>query len=324
MWNDDIGIVPATRKQEILNLLEDAEDISFSRPSANLSWGIPVPGDPTQTMYVWADALTNYISALDYGAPDSQQASSAFREFWPANVHLIGKDILRFHAMIWPAMLLAAGLEVPKAIFVHGFINVDGEKMSKTLGNVIDPHELLGRHGAEVARYYLLREIPSTDDGDFSWENVKNRYESDLANGLGNLVQRVATLIRSRAEGEVRYWATMDEAIPALKELLEDRQYHEAVAQFRLHDALGQVWAKIGTANAYVNEQEPWKQEGEALHETLGAVSAMIGHIAWLVQPFMPGTAERISRLFNVPLGEWQDGTRVTPEKPEPLFPRER
>ena len=160
--SDRLRIVPATRKSELLNLLDDAEDVSFSRPSGQLPWGIPVPDDADQTMYVWADALTNYISALGYGTDEAGMA------FWPADVHLIGKDIVRFHAIFWPAMLLSAGLELPKSIYVHGFITVNGEKMSKSLGNVINPSELLDRYPADVVRYFMLRELRSTDDSDFS------------------------------------------------------------------------------------------------------------------------------------------------------------
>lgn len=314
-----LAIVPASRKAEILNLLEDAEDVSFSRPSGQLSWGIPVPGDPTQTMYVWADALTNYISALGYGTDEKNMV------FWPAQVHLIGKDIIRFHTMIWPAMLLSAGLEPPKAVYVHGFITVDGEKMSKSLGNVIDPSELLERYDAEVVRYFMLRELQSSDDSDFSNKNLENRYITDLANGLGNLVQRTVTLLGSTPGGTVAYRAHDALAEPALKAVLDDTGYHRAFEQFRLHDAVAHVWEKIGTANAYINEHEPWKQEGERRVRTLMTATAMIGHIAWLLQPFMPHTSDRVAQALGIPLaGELADGTGISADKGEPLFPRNR
>jgi methionyl-tRNA synthetase len=311
-----LAIVPETRKGEILNLLKDAEDVSFSRPSEQLSWGIPVPGDPTQTMYVWADALTNYISALGYGAQEDQM------DFWPADVHIIGKDILRFHAMIWPAMLLSAGLAVPKAVYVHGFITVDGQKMSKSLGNVINPLDLLEQFPVEVIRYLMLRELQSTEDSDFSWKNLESRYTSDLANGLGNLVQRTATLIQTKLEGKAVYKAEFDHSETALTEVLDDTLYHEAFQTFRLHDALGSVWAKIGVANAYINDYEPWKQEGEAREKTLAVAATMIGHIAWLLQPFMPETAKVIGRVFGVPLDVWKDGQIIATQLSDPLFPR--
>src|SRR3990167_5128003 len=229
--SDELRIVPESRKKEILNLLDDAEDVSFSRPSKDLKWEIPVPDDETQTMYVWADALTNYISALDYA-----DESLKFEKLWPADVHLVGKDILRFHAMIWPAMLLSAGLSLPKAIYVHGFITVDGEKMSKTVGNVVDPFEAVKKYGAEVVRYFLLREIPSGDDGDFSYKKLEERYNGDLANGLGNLVQRVATLIETDLDGELIY--KKENLLSGVPEFNKE-EIGKHIESFKLHEALG-------------------------------------------------------------------------------------
>ncbi len=310
-------IVPETRVGEIMNLLDDAEDVSFSRPSAQLSWGIPVPDDDTQTMYVWADALTNYISALGYGlapsalAPSPLTPNNLMSVYWPADVHLIGKDITRFHAIFWPAMLMSAGLEVPKHIYIHGFITVDGEKMSKTLGNVVDPFELLDRYPIELIRYFMLRELRSTDDSDFSYKNLESRYTTDLANGLGNLVQRVATLIATTQKGVVPT-ATAPEHREALKELLDDTEYHRAFEQFRLHDAVAAVWAKVGLANAYLNQQEPWKQEGDQQRSTLAIAAAMVAHVAWLLQPVMPASADAIRTICS----------NISHKTPTPLFPR--
>src|SRR3990167_6752256 len=225
----ELKIIPETRKQEILNLIDDAEDVSFSRPSKDLKWGIPVPNDETQTMYVWEDALTNYISAIGYA-----QETEQFKKYWPADVHLVWKDILRFHAMIWPAMLLSAGLPLPKAIYVHGFITVDGEKMSKTIGNVVDPFDLVEKYGKEPVRYFLLREIASNDDGDFSFKKLEDRYNGDLANGLGNLVQRVVVLIDNNLGGELIYES---EKCKVKSVKLED--YRKGIEEFKLHDALG-------------------------------------------------------------------------------------
>jgi methionyl-tRNA synthetase len=315
--SDRLRIVPVRRKQELLNLLEDAEDVSFSRPSSQLQWGIPVPGDDSQTMYVWADALTNYISALGYGSDEKNM------DFWPADVHLIGKDIVRFHAIIWPAMLLAAGLEVPKNLYVHGFITVDGQKMSKSLGNGIDPLELLKMHDAEVVRYFMLRELQSTEDSDFSYQNLESRYNSDLANGLGNLVQRTATLVDTKLGGKVSYKSDLGLTEASLKEVLDDSEYHKAFEAFRLHDAVANVWAKIGIANAYINEREPWKQEGEEQYKTLIVTVAMISHIAWLLKPFMPSTSERVAKRFGLTLtSEISDGAVIAVAAGEPLFPR--
>ncbi len=316
--DDRIRIVPASRKTEILNLLDDAEDVSFSRPSSQLSWGIPVPDDPTQTMYVWADALTNYISALGYGTDEAHMM------FWPAQVHLIGKDILRFHAMIWPAMLLAAGLEVPQHIYVHGFITVDGQKMSKTIGNIIDPFNLLDQQPVDVVRYFMLRELQSTDDGDFSWKALESRYTSDLANGLGNLVQRVFTLIQSKLSGKIVPRADLESTDPLLSSVYDDSVYNEAFQLFRLHDAVANIWEKMAKINAFLNEQEPWKQTGDEQKNTLTVAALAIYHIAWLLQPFMPSTATQIADMLG--------GTGLTAELPlghdlavkagTPLFPR--
>lgn len=322
--SDRLHIVPETRKDEILNLLDDAEDVSFSRPSDQLAWGIPVPDDSGQTMYVWADALTNYISGLGYGQREpSGLEPKTFREFWPADVHLIGKDIVRFHAIFWPAMLMSAGLEVPKSIYVHGFITVEGEKMSKSLGNVIDPFGLLDSYPADVVRYFMLRELQSTDDSDFSYKNLENRCNTDLANGLGNLVQRVATLMATKLSGKVVYSEDLGVTEDALKQVSDDTDYRKAFEQFRLHDATASVWEKIALANAYLNEREPWKQEGEAQQKTLIATVAMIAHIAWLLQPFMPATAQKIASVFGVPLSaQLADGQKIAVTIPEPLFPR--
>lgn len=322
--SDLLRIVPSTRKAEILNLLDDAEDVSFSRPSEQLPWGIPVPDDASQTMYVWADALTNYISGLGYGQQEPNGLESkAFREFWPADVHLIGKDIVRFHAIFWPAMLMSAGLETPRNIYVHGFITVDGEKMSKSLGNVIDPSELLNRYQADAIRYFMLRELRSTDDSDFSHKNLENRYNTDLANGLGNLVQRVATLVATKLSGKVVYSEDLEVTEDVLKQISDDTDYRKAFEQFRLHDATASVWEKIALANAYLNDREPWKQEGDEQYKTLITAVAMIVHIAWLLQPFMPATAQKIAGVFGVPLiAKLADGQQISVAVPEPLFPR--
>jgi len=300
---DELRIVPATRKQEILNLFNDAEDVSFSRPSKDLSWGIPVPGDESQTMYVWADALTNYISALGYGTDD------ALMHFWPADIHLIGKDILRFHAMIWPAMLLAAGLELPKAIYVHGFITVDGQKMSKTIGNVIDPFELLEKNNTDVVRYFLLREIPSGDDGDFSRGNLHARYNSDLANGLGNFTARVLTLAQKETFlGNEKVAENVDQKIKEIKKAVE-----ESVNGFKLHEALGHIWELLAFGDAYVNETQAWKQEDKNI---IFSLVSLLDNVASLLQPFMPETAKKITERIA-----WE-GDRLTIKPGEVLFPR--
>lgn len=295
--NDELKIVPASKKPEILNVVKDAEDISVSRPSSVLTWGIPVPGDDSQRLWVWLDALPNYISALGYATGDEK-----FKKYWPADIHLIGKDILRFHALIWPAILLSLGIELPKSIFVHGFITVDGQKMSKTIGNVVDPFAMIEKYGADVVRYFLLREIPSDEDGDFSEERLRERYISDLANGLGNLVQRVATLIDTKMDGEIIYHEKLLPDVEELNEVENDTEINKYIENFKLHEALALIWKKIDVANAFVNEEAPWKlvdENPEQFQKVMLALVEMVHHIAWNLQPFMPETAAKIREVFG-------------------------
>jgi methionyl-tRNA synthetase len=246
-------IIPDSKKQEMLNFIDQGlEDISFSRAADKLPWGVPVPDDPNQIMYVWCDALTNYISALGFGSADD----SLMKTYWPADVHLIGKDIVRFHALYWPAMLMAAGLSVPRNIYVHGFINVEGQKMSKSLGNVISPFDLIDRFGVDPVRYYFLREIPTTGDGDFSENRFRDRYNDDLANGLGNLVARVAKLCQKSG-------ATFDNA---KTKFADDDRFEQAMVNFELNRALEYVWEKIKASDQFINETKPWTLDGESLN----------------------------------------------------------
>lgn len=320
--NGEMKIIPETRKQEILNLIDDAEDVSFSRPSKDLKWGIPVPGDETQTMYVWADALTNYISALGYADENPK-----FEKFWPADVHLVGKDILRFHAMIWPAMLLSAGLPLPKAIYVHGFITVDGEKMSKTIGNVVDPFEAVKKYGAEVVRYFLLREIPSGDDGDFSYKKLKERYNGDLANGLGNLVQRILTLIENNLDNELIYKTEFIQE-DVKKFVIEVKEkYKENIENFALHEALGNIWEIISFADKYLDDRKPWAaikhDEKEFLEIMTNLVFMSYTIWAFLLESFMPETAKKIRDSFGAEEKIIQiENYKFIVKKSGPLFPR--
>lgn len=322
-----LKIVPESRVKEVLNLIDDAEDISFSRPVSNLKWGIPVPNDPEQTMYVWADALTNYLSAIGY-----KENEPKFQDFWPADVHLIGKDILRFHAIYWPAMLLSVGLSIPKAIYVHGFITVEGEKMSKTIGNVIDPFALVEKYGVDPVRYFLLREISSTEDGDFSYKKLEDRYNGDLANGLGNLVQRVVTLVESKMDGKLIYKSENLSTTIGLDKFGVAKDVEQAVNGFELHRALELIWLVIGKANQYVDERKPWveaKENPAGFLETMTTLVGMVHHVAWLLQPFLPGTSKKIFETFGLPAQAGDRGAKDIPEdykftviKGEPLFPR--
>ena len=313
----ELKIVPESRIKEVLNLIDDAEDISFSRPVSSLKWGIPVPNDPEQVVYVWSDALVNYVSALGYA-----ENSDKFKKYWPADVHLIGKDINRFHSIYWSAMLLSVGLPLPKAIYVHGFITVEGEKMSKTVGNVIDPFALVEKYGVDPVRYFLLRELPSNEDGDFSYKKLEERYNGDLANGLGNLVQRVATLIDNNMNGELIYNRTKNK-----EQRTEWNDYEKAINEFRLHDALGEIWKIVARANQYIDERKPWVQAKEGPKEFLETMTSlvwMIHNIAWSLQPFLPETSDKIAQIFGDDLSEKEipDGHHFVVKKGEPLFPR--
>lgn len=283
--SDKLRIVPATRKNEIMALLESGlEDISISRDHKRLSWGIPVPGDKTQVMYVWFDALTNYLTTIGYPNKD-------YQNWWPAQVQLIGKDILRFHAAIWPGMLLSAGLPLPEVLYVHGFIEADGQKMSKSVGNVIDPVELVQHYGADAVRYYLLREIPSDGDGNFTAERMEQTYNTDLANDLGNLVQRVAVMIIKYFDGQIG-------EVPAHSH--DEQSYLKALEALRFDRALAEVWELVRGLNQYIEGEQPWKlgDDTEQLHVVLGHAVADLQLIAKLLLPFLPATAEKILATF--------------------------
>ncbi len=295
--SDELQVAPKSRKNEILALInEGLEDISFSRPRENLSWGVPVPNDPKHTMYVWCDALSNYISALGYGQTQNPPADgSKFKRYWPADVHVIGKDILRFHAAIWPGMLLAAKLPLPKTIFVHGFITVGGKKMSKTIGNVIDPFEVVKKYGADALRYYLLREIPSGEDGDFTYEKFEERYNADLAKGLGNLVARVLTLAQKNKIKLLKNKTFVIEIKKAEKDL------GQSVSNFKFNEALEKIWQLIALGDKYIDDKKPWalKPESKEFKEIIGSLLFLISEIGVLLSPFLPETAEKISRQLK-------------------------
>ncbi len=313
-------IVPESRKNEILSLLAHGlEDVSFSRPSKDLSWGVPVPGDPTQTMYVWADALVNYISALGYGSSDplrqgsSEASEKTFEKYWPADVQVIGKDNLRFHAAIWPGMLLSAGLRLPQTIFVHGFLNVNGQKISKTVGNVVDPAELVSKYGADAVRFYLLREVAPFDDGDFSYEKFEEVYNANLANGLGNFAARVLAL------GEKAGELAGDVNDPKVKEILaKSAEVRSAVAgkvsEFKFHEALAAIWAFISYGDVYVNNEKPWEAGKE---KVITHALLILEQVADLLKPFLPETAKKILDCIEVT----GSGT-LKAKKCPPLFPR--
>lgn len=298
-----LEIVPEFRKNEILNLIESGlKDISVSRPKKNLTWGVPVPNDPDQVMYVWIDALSNYITVLGY--PDN----AAWKDFWPADVQVIGKDILRFHAAIWPAMLLALELPLPKKLLVHGFVNVGGAKMSKTVGNVVDPMAIINDYGLDAFRYYFARHIPTLDDGDFTWEKFEAAYNNELANELGNLVSRVSKMVTSYQAGVV------GEGIQAEHDAAN---YHTAMKKLEFNRALDDVWLTVRSLNQYLESVKPWevakKRDTDTdatghLEEILAHAVGTLQQIAALLVPFLPETAERITAVFADGVIHEQDG----------------
>lgn len=297
--SEELRIVPKSKRNEILSLLnEGLEDISISRPADKLQWGIPVPGDDSQVMYVWFEALMNYITVLGY--PEHED----FNNFWPANVHVVGKDISRFHAAIWPGILYSLGLELPKTLFVHSFINVNGEKMSKSLGNVIPPEEIVQKYGVDAFRYYFLRHIPSYEDGDFSWERMEEVYNTELANELGNLVSRTAAMITRYQSGVIGDIPEPGHDIAA---------YQRALHDCRFDKALEEVWQDVRGLNQYIEEQKPWKiaKDSDPAHlkEVLAYLASSIIQLADLLDPFMPETSAKIKHIFDTGIIQPIEGT---------------
>ena len=284
---DELRIVPTTRKNEVLSFLKQPlQDISISRSNERAkNWGVPVPGDDSQRMYVWFDALNIYQSGVGFGLNEEQ-----YKEWWPADVHVIGKGITRFHAVYWPAFLLSAGLLLPKTLFVHGYITVDGQKMSKALGNVIDPFELVEKYGTDAVRYFFLREIPPTEDGDFSYEKFEIRYNADLAGGLGNLIARVLTLAKKEDVKIPEEFSNED--LETLVEYVK-KETNRFVAEFRFSDALVRVWSIIHLCDRYIDEKRPW-EISDGQREVIGDLLLAISEISQLLKPFLPETAEKI------------------------------
>lgn len=301
--SDDFEVKPKSRKNEILGLLKEGlEDISISRNSKNISWGIPVPGDKTQVMYVWFEALMNYITVLGY--PEHED----FKKFWPADVQVIGKDILRFHAAIWPGMLLALGLPLPGKLFVHGFVSSGGQKMSKSLGNVVDPLELVEKYGLDAFRYYFLRHGPSNDDVDFTIEKFESAYNNELANELGNALSRVAAMVTKYQEGVIGDVELAGHDIGI---------YQQALENCRFDSALEEVWSQVRGINQYIEEQKPWviakEDDPEHLQEVLGYLCGSLLEVADMLVPFLPDSAQKIKAVFEEGIIRGLEGS---------LFPR--
>ncbi len=318
-------VQPEARRNETVSYIKNfMTDVSISREF--MKWGIPVPGDESQRIYVWFDALINYLTGVGYGTNEKN-----FKKWWPADLHLVGKDIMKFHVALWPAMLLSAGLPLPKQVFAHGFFTVNGDKMSKSLGNVIDPLEIVKEYGNDVLRFFLLREIRLGEDGDFSTKRLAERYDGDLANELGNLVHRVLTMAEKYCDEKVpeRAEGFLAGAWPA---------YHTAMEELRLHDALEITWNLVRKANQFIDQQAPWQlaklKEEKMLYDTLYILLETIRHIAWMLYPFMPETAEKMFEKLGVKVpkefkksmqsawvwGGLKPGSKIT--KGDALFPR--
>jgi methionyl-tRNA synthetase len=324
-------VLPKERLNEVASFVRGGlQDLSISRTT--FDWGIKVPNNPRHIMYVWVDALTNYITAV--GFPDTR--SEKFRRYWPADLHVIGKDIVRFHAVYWPAFLMSAGIDVPRRIFSHGFLFNRGEKMSKSVGNVVDPFALADAYGVDQLRYFFLREVPFGQDGNYSHDAIVNRINADLANDLGNLAQRSLTMVARQLGGVLPKPDALretDRNILAMADAMIGKA-REAMKVQALHQVLNAVWAVVAEANRYFAGEAPWAlaktdpvRQGTVLYVT----AEVIRQVAVLVQPFMPVAAAKLLDLLAVPAGERQfrclgevgriaAGARLP--QPAPVFPR--
>ncbi len=326
-------IAPAVRRNEVVSFVSGGlRDLSISRTS--FDWGVPVPGDPDHVMYVWVDALTNYLTGV--GFPDTD--SDLYQRYWPANLHMIGKDIIRFHAVYWPAFLMSAGIPLPRRVFAHGFLLVRGEKMSKSVGNVVDPVALVDTFGLDQVRYFLLREVPFGQDGSYSEESIVTRINTDLANELGNLAQRSLSMVNKNLDGTVPQPGPFSAEDTALLDHADGllARVREAFDEQAMHLALEAIWLMLGEANRYFSAQQPWvlrKSDTAAdqqrfrtvLYTTLEAVRIA----AVLVQPVMPDSAGALLDQLGQDAGSRDFaalGTRIAPgtalPAPAGVFPR--
>jgi methionyl-tRNA synthetase len=322
-------VLPRERLNEVASFVRGGlQDLSISRTT--FDWGIRVPGNDKHIMYVWVDALTNYITGV--GFPDDQ--SEKFKRYWPAALHVIGKDIVRFHAVYWPAFLMSAGLEVPRHIFSHGFLFNRGEKMSKSVGNVIDPFALVDAYGVDPLRYFFLREVPFGQDGNYSHEAIVNRINADLANDLGNLAQRSLSMIAKQFTGKLPAPGAFTDAdktmLASTDAMLGKAREHMATQQ--LHQVLGCVWAVVADANRYFAAEAPWakaKTDPQRQGTILYVTAEVLRQVAILAQPFVPAAAAAMLDQLAIPTSErafahlaTRGKASVTLPPPKPVFPR--
>jgi methionyl-tRNA synthetase len=324
-------IMPETRRNEVESFVKAGlQDLSISRTT--LTWGVPVPGAEGHVMYVWVDALTNYITGLGY--PDTNAEN--FRKYWPADIHIIGKDIVRFHAVYWPAFLMSAGIELPKSVHGHGFLLNRGEKMSKTAGNVVDPLQMADHYGVDQIRYFFLREVPFGQDGSYSHEAIVNRTNADLANNLGNLAQRSLSMITKNCDAKVPTPAALSEADRAILAATDAllMQAREAMNTQQLHLVLQAIWSVVADANQYFASSAPWelkKTDPAKMATVLWTTAEVVRQVAILAQPFVPAGSAKLLGLLAVPenardfvsLGEKGRLKAGTPlPAPTGIFPR--
>lgn len=299
-----LRIIPETRRNEVLGFLKQPlRDISISRSNERAkNWGVPVPGDKNQRMYVWFDALNIYQSGIGFGIDEER-----YKKWWPAEVHVIGKGITKFHAVYWPAFLLSAELQLPKTIFVHGYITVDKQKMSKTLGNVIDPFKLVEQYGIDVVRYFFLREIPPTGDGDFSYDKIKVRTNADLAGGVGNLLSRVLTM-SEKADVSLPIGQNIRNKKTHVLSFEVQKNVDSLMDSFQFNSALEEIWRLVSYSDQIIDQKRPW-EDPETNKELLSDLLIVLGIIAKKLSPFLPQTSEEMQKQL-------EGGTRQS------LFPR--